>query len=86
MHADKKYFYTVGGTDVLVHVCIIVYVERNPDCGGERRKMDEQVAASKPLAAAIKPYKHSTLTYQSSCQQITLSDTHTVHTRTKCVK
>lgn len=48
--------------------------------------MDEQVAASKPLTAGIKPYKHSTLTYQSSCQQITLSDIHTVHTRTKCVK
>ncbi len=37
-------------------------------------------------AAGMTPYKYTTLTYQSRCQQITLSDTHTVHTPTKCVK
>lgn len=47
--------------------------------------MDEQVAASKALAARIKPYKHSTLSYQSGCQRITLSDTRTAHTRRECV-
>lgn len=35
-------------------------------------------------AAGMKPYKHTTLSYQSGCQWITLSDTHTVFTKTRC--
>lgn len=35
-------------------------------------------------AAGMKPYKHTTLSYQSGCQWITLSDTHTVFTMTRC--
>lgn len=40
-----------------------------------------------PPNPGIKPYKHITLTYQATCQQITPSDWHAAHAlRKKCGK
>lgn len=63
---------------------VVVTVEKNADCGAERRMMNEQVAASKNRRCwneAIQTH-HTYLSIRLSEDH---TATHTVHTPTNCV-